>query len=163
MTPLPTTIFEFHKVISALTIPTPTLSLVKANVYAWKQPNHLRSDIHGHLSLPHFFFSPADVYHLFDLKRSWSGALYFTRRHLFQRQLHSTHLGGVGWEPHDGALESKWDIRIPTSGRPLLVRWWTDVRVSDLLLGVSLIWFSTSGTKTTRKVLADFLKPLLLI
>ena len=41
-----------------------------------------------------------------------------------------THLGAVGWEPHDGALESKWHIRIPTSGRPVLVRWWwTNVRV----------------------------------
>ena len=56
MAPLTTTIFEFHKVISALTIPIPTLSLVKASLYAWKQPYHSRSDIHGHLSLPQFFF-----------------------------------------------------------------------------------------------------------
>ena len=56
MTPLTTTIFEFHKVISALTIPIPTLSQVKASLYAIKQPYHSRSDIHGHLSLPQFFF-----------------------------------------------------------------------------------------------------------
>ena len=103
MNPFTTTIFDFDKVISALTIPTPTLLLVKTSIYAWKQPYHSPSDIHGYLSLPCILFSPAAVYHLFDLKRSWSGALYFTRRYLFQRQIHSTDI----WELLAGNLTTE--------------------------------------------------------
>ena len=147
MTPLTTTIFEFHKVISALTIPIPTLSLVKASLYVWKQPYHSRSDIHGHLSLFFFFTSsclssvrPQKV--VIRCPVLYAKALISAPAPLntigswlqLKFVFVFTHLGAVGWEPQDAALESKWHIRIPTSGRPVLVRWWwTNVRVSDLL------------------------------
>ena len=150
MTPLTITIFEFHKVISALTVPIPTLSLVKASLYAWKQPYHSRSDIHGHLSLPHqqLFISSCSLSSVRPQKAVIRCHVLYAKALISAPAPLNTfgswlqlkfvfvfpHLGAVGWEPHDGALESKWHIRIPTLGRPVLVRWWwTNIWVSDLL------------------------------
>ena len=177
MTPLTTTIFEVHKVISALTIPIPTLSQVKASLYAWKQPYHSRSDIHGHLSLPQlFFFFYQQLFIVCSTSKGRDQVPCTLREGTYFSTSSTQHI----WE----LITIKICLCVHTFGSCCAGNLTTERWKANDTFGyqhrdglcwsgggglmsecrtccVSLIWFPTSGTKTTRKELADFLKPLL--